>query len=174
MTSLDATIEYVDLASDMHVRNFSCGQTEIDGWFSANASKSHGRFTHRVTVARRLVSGGIVGFHALRLHSDITADLRKNEKAAYWKEPFFLSVQLVYIAVSRPLHRNRYGSGLLMNAVQRAYQVSKLAGSYGMTVCAVDTDTAQFYRNIGFVDYGPPEQNKLILPVWVMAELLEG
>lgn len=171
MESPDDSVEYADLTKDAPVRSFDCGRGEIDGWFSANAWKCHSRYTHRVTVAKRLHSGGIVGFYALRLHSDVTDDLGKKEKAAYLKDPFFLSVQLTYIAVSRALHRNKYGSRLLMHAVSRAYAASNLVGSYGMTVCAVDSDTAQFYRNIGFVDYGLPEQNKLILPVRVMTEL---
>jgi hypothetical protein len=61
-------------------------------------------------------------------------------------------------------------------ALDDLYEVAVRTGVFALTLVAIDKKTAEFYRKMGFVDFGAPEaaQPALLLPAASVISLRES
>lgn len=60
------------------------------------------------------------------------------------------------------------GKRLLMDALLRAYSVSKIVASYAVVVDYIDSEAKEFYRKFGFIEL--LDTNRLFLPMTTVKE----
>lgn len=113
-------------------------------------------------------------FYALALHSGSVEDLDETEKNSGWESPGFPCVHLIYFAVVRPMQRQGIGTIALMHALEAVYRISRVAGTYAVTLDAIDENAVKFYERIGFRKYGPAKAApSMLLPIFSIVDLFE-
>jgi GNAT superfamily N-acetyltransferase len=89
-------------------------------------------------------------------------------------EAYIPFVYLRYLGVRRQFQRQKVGTMLLMNFLQRCSQVVvDIGGVYGAAVHALTDQAASLYDNLGFREYRPGGSTRpfMILPVRALADL---
>jgi hypothetical protein len=61
------------------------------------------------------------------------------------------------------------------DVIDKFYNIANLAGAFALTLVAIDKDTAEFYRRLGFTAYGPnKDRPMMLLPAKSVFDLYEG
>jgi GNAT superfamily N-acetyltransferase len=157
---------------------FSCGNSDIDKWFKNDALKHHNALDCRVVTGHLTKNPAPVGFYATTIKME-REDALPKEHRPWLRWPWgktFPVMHLRYVAVIRPLQRQGFGTVLMGAAIDDFYEVSSRTGIFALTLVAVDQKTAEFYRNLGFVDFGDEEatQPSLLLPALSVMKLREA
>lgn len=112
-----------------------------------------------------------VGFYASTTKLERESDLPKEQKSLLswdgWATGrFFPVMHLRYVGVVKPLQRQGFGRVLMGAALDDFYEVAIRTGIFALTLVALDQKTAEFYRKMGFVDFGDVKatQPSLLLP----------
>ncbi|MCD2324999.1 hypothetical protein LQ953_13325 [Sphingomonas sp. IC-56] len=132
-----------------------CGDAEIDKWFRNKALKDHGTSKHIVTCATLEGSSDVIGFYAL---SAVVEDVRKLPEASvsffsYGSELYFPCIQLVYLAVIKPLQGNLYGEVIMSYALREFAHIASSIGMPAMIVTPLNERAKKFYTKLGFEPY---------------------
>jgi GNAT superfamily N-acetyltransferase len=122
-----------------------------------------------------------VGFYATTMKLEREGDLKKEQRSLLswdgWNGgKFFPVMHLRFVGVAKPLQRQGFGRVLMGAALDDFYEVAVRTGVFALTLVAVDKKTAEFYRKMGFVDFGDPEatQPALLLPAASVISLRES
>ena len=81
-------------------------------------------------------------------------------------------MHLQYVAVHHSLQRQRIGTVLMGAAIDDFYEVAVRTGIFALTLTAIDQKTSDFYRKLGFIDFGAEgaTQPNLFLPAATVIE----
>jgi GNAT superfamily N-acetyltransferase len=152
------------------IRRFSCGVREIDGW-CVKALKRCNTNRSRVFCAHIGENASAIGFYSLTFSSESQAKIMDRTERQLWTNGVPL-VYLEYIAVLKSSQGLGLGSFMLMNALQRAYEVSKHVAFYGVGLRSLNSRTTEIYQKLGFAI--APEEGEMplmILPIWSIGDL---
>ncbi|WLA62365.1 GNAT family N-acetyltransferase [Bradyrhizobium diazoefficiens] len=108
------------------------------------------------------------GFYAMGVRMEREADLPEAQRYLFpWdRGSTFPALHLQYVAVQRQLQGRKLGTVLMGAAMDDFYEVAVRSGIFALTLTAIDKKTAEFYRKLGFIDFGAKDisQPNLLLP----------
>lgn len=149
----------IQLLTSAHDRtNFTCGEAELEKWFKTQASQQQGKNTSRTfVIVDETAPAVVLGFYALTV-SEVDGSLLPLRKLPE-KVPV---IRLARLAVRDDLQRtvHRLGETLLLNAVERAVEISSSGAGVAIAVDAKHGKAASFYMKYGFQ---PSPDNPLML-----------
>jgi GNAT superfamily N-acetyltransferase len=154
------------------LRRFNCGVAEIDSWASDKAFRRHAQDRTRVFCARLGADAPVIGFYSLSL-SPVGSGLLLGQHADRYPEGFAPFVYIDRLAVMRMQQRNGIGRILLMNALKRAFIVSRDLPFYGVALRSLNDRTTEFYKKMGFAQRENTGHPLMILPIWTIRDLFQ-
>lgn len=166
-------LEVTPLRAKECLRKFSCGEKEIDKWAKDKAHKFHEKRRARVFCARSNSEGPAIGFFCLSLSTEQSSKIAAEHRDAWTNGAPLIYID--YLAVATPRQRNGIGSYLLVDALSKAYEVSKYVAPYGVALRSLNERTTKLYEKFGF-GIAPDEAGTsplMILPIWSIIELFE-
>jgi len=161
------------IQSDICLGNFLCGDRDIDDW-AKKSLKHHNQDRVRVFCVRARNSSGADGFYSLSFSPINNEHLFDNHADRYKSAGYAPIVYIERLAVSRPMQNRGIGTYLLMDSLLRAYEVSKNIAVYGVALRSLNDKTTQFYSSWGFVQRDDNQNPLMILPIWLIRDLVKN
>ncbi len=130
--------------SETHDRSkFQCGVEFIDRWCRKKCLQEHTKRHSRVFVALNKDSC-VVGIYSLSIRPlHVTRGIRyhlNDIPAVYFDN----------LGVTKDCRGNNIGAILMADAFERTLTISENAGLHCLWLTAIDEQTCEFYRNLGF------------------------
>jgi GNAT superfamily N-acetyltransferase len=171
--SLDLTLlRVIPLGGKSCLNRFDCGHHDING-LAKKAHKWHERNRARIFSVHEAEASWGLGFYSLSVMAE---DVRKigTREAQFYD----FGVPLIYIdalGVRSPYQGQGIGRLLLIDALKRAYEVSKNVAVYGVALKSLNERTTAFYSKHGFGIVDPNEVYPLmVVPIWTLRDLFDG
>lgn len=172
-------LEYKPLHGS-HVGAFSCGEHEIDRFFRKHALNEHKKFHSRVTVAFFEGTNEVAAFYALSVRLVNEKVLAKEENRT-WLQRYrnfnnvFICLNLEYVAVARKHQRQGLGKVLMGRVLEEFATIAKSSSIQLITGRAIDRDVFEFYKQLGFQEYGTDANQPLMfLPAISVIEMIDS
>lgn len=151
---------------------FECGVPTLDRWAKEKAHKFHGRRRARVHCCLKPETPKPIGFYSLSFLNENTSKIIQTDRDA-WGTGVPL-IYIDYIAIHSKLQKNGFGTALLMDALEKSYEVSEIISPYGVALRSLNDRTTKFYKEMGFAV--APDENEersplMILPIWSVIDL---
>lgn len=167
-----AELEIRRLTEDCPRNAFKCGVSDIDKWFSKKVWKYHVHSKYRTVTAHLNGNAYPCGFYSLRVSSGDVKHLCAEDSERHGPADNFPAVQLTYVGVAKALQGRGIGRILMGHAMESVHSIASLAGTFAMTLVAIDEERAQFYESLGFKRYGPTsDRPMMLLPVDALFDL---
>jgi len=151
---------------------FSCGNSSLDNYIQRQAKQDIKRKLSACFILGDS-KGYVIGYYTLSnagisrevIPEEISKKLPKN----YSSLPVTLFGRLA-------IDENNKGQGLgkllLIDALKRSYEVSKVIGSMAVIVDPIDANAIKFYSKYGFIAL--PDSGKMFLPMKTIEKLFMG
>jgi ribosomal protein S18 acetylase RimI-like enzyme len=152
---------------------FKCGDRGLDQFINKKATKYHQRNRVKVFCAHERERQLVFGLYTLTMRIEETNKLLPAERDQV-SDRHFPAIYIGALAVSAACQKNKLGTILLMNALQRSYYVAQNVAVFGVALRSLNERTTKFYERFGFgtrEDGGTP---LMVLPIWSLIELVEG
>jgi GNAT superfamily N-acetyltransferase len=158
------------LGRDHDRSGFVCGRPSLDDFIRARVSRYERRRLGETFVAVPLGQRRVIGYQTLAASAVAFEHLPSGAARGLPRHPVPV-VLLARLAVDRSVQEMRLGEGLLLDALQRALDLSRVLGVHAVGVDAIDDSAAAFYRRYGFTAllHGPLH---LYLPISTMEKVL--
>jgi GNAT superfamily N-acetyltransferase len=129
---------------------FSCGQPTLDDFIRTRVSQYEKRRLGKTYVA--IVPGNlqVIGYYTLSAGAVAFKQLPSKATQKLPKHPVPV-VLLARLAVDQSFQGKRLGESLLLDALQRALDLSANLGIHAVEVDAVDLAAGAFYQKYGFI-----------------------
>lgn len=128
---------------------FDCGVEEMNRYLQQQAGQNARQNVSRTYVAATSSAPAeIGGYYTLTLRSVGFQELPKEKRLPRYPIPL---VHLGRLAVALNQQGKTLGKLLLLDALDRAVEISDQAGGYAVEVAALDPQAAQFYAKYRFV-----------------------
>lgn len=151
--------------------SFSCGKLPLDDFIQTRVSQYERRRLGKTYVAIRNGEQRVIGYYTLAAGAVAFENLPDHASRKLPKHPVPV-VLLARLAVDLTAQGKGLGDGLLLDALQRACDLSSRLGVYAVKVDAIDESAASFYQKYGFTSLvDVPMQ--LYLPIASFEKLLE-
>ena len=149
--------------------SFSCGVEALDNYIHRQAAQD---FKKHVAVPFILTPDGttIAGYNTLSQFAVRLEDLPEDLAKKLPKYPWVPATLLGRLAVGMAFRGRGYGETLLMDALHRILQHSKVVASAGVIVDAIDVAAVAFYKKYGFIEL-PNIRSRLFLPLVTVEQL---
>ena len=148
---------------------FSCGTEALDNYLKKQASQDVKRNAAAVYVAT--VDGRtILGYYTLSQYSIEMKDIPEIIARKFAKYQNVSATLLGRLARDISTKGTRFGELLLMDALFRAFKMSKQIASAAIVVDAKDEKAVKFYKNYGFVEF-PGIEKKLFITMATVEKL---
>lgn len=150
--------------SEHHNRNvFFCGNAMLDNYLKKQVNQDIKRkLATCFVLTDKSKPDEIVGFYTLSNNSipidNIPETIRKKLPQSYLKIPTTL---LGRFAVDAKQQGKGIGNLLLIDALKRSYEISKILGSFAVVVDPIDVEAEIFYQKYGFTKL--PDSGKMFL-----------
>ena len=128
---------------------FTCGKPPLDDFIRARVSQYEKRRLGKTFVAVTKGEPKILGYYTLAAGAVSYQHLPIDTSRKLPKHPVPV-VLLARLAVDQSAQGKRLGEGLLLDALQRALDLSVGLGVYAVEVDAIDDDAVKFYQKYGF------------------------
>lgn len=165
------TYKTVPLGKTHKREYFSCGKETLDSYFKRQASQDIKR---KLSACFVLEGNGntVEGYYTLSNDSVplamVPEEIRKKMPASYTNLPTTL---LGRLAVDTRFRGQGLGELLLMDALQRCYDLPEQIGSMAVIVDPLDDEAATFYKQYGFIAL---ESGRMFLPMKTVAVLFNS
>lgn len=136
------------LSARHRLEGFSSGNESLDDWLIRSARHADAANTGRTFVWIEEGTGTVVGYFTLAAHLVRRADLPK--ALGHGSPDAIPAVLLARLALHHSLHGRGLGAQLLLDALERAVEASRLAAARVVVVDAIDEQAVAFYRHYGF------------------------
>ena len=153
-----------------HDRNtFSCGIESLDNYLRKQAAQD---FKKHAAVPFVLTPDGrtIAGYYTLSQFAVRLENLPADVARKLPKYPVVPATLLGRLAVATAFRGRGHGETLLMDALYRILQHSRVVASAGVVVDAIDAAAVAFYKKYGFIDL-PNIERRLFLPLGTVEQL---
>ncbi len=164
----DWTIE--PFGKDHERSGFSCGRTSLDDFIRARVSQYEKRRLGKTFVAVPPGEKRVVGYYTLAAGAVAFEHLPEDASRKLPKHPVPV-VLLARLAVDQSAQGKGLGEALLLDALQRALDLSTGLGVHAVEVDAIDDAAAAFYGKYGFVPL-LDEPLSLYLPIATIERVL--
>lgn len=164
----DWTVEPLGIEHDRSA--FSCGKPALDDFLRARASQYEKRRLGKTFVAVPPGQKRVIGYHTLAAGAVSFEHLPADATRRLPKHPVPV-VLLARLAVDQTAQGRRLGEGLLLDALQRALDISAGLGVHAVEVDALDESAAAFYRKYGFTPL-LDDPLHLYMPIATIEDLL--
>ena len=156
------------LNPSLNKKDFSCGKRMLDNYLHLQASQDVKR--KLCVVFAMFEAKTIKGYYTLS-NASVPAEmmpesLRKKMPKSYEALPVTL---LGRLAVDAKFKGEGLGGILLVDALKRSYDSSRILGSIGVIVDPLDSEALAFYEKFGFILL--PGSGKMFLPMADIAKL---
>ncbi|CAN5589698.1 GNAT family N-acetyltransferase [soil metagenome] len=128
---------------------FSCGQPARDDFIRTRVSQYEKRRLGRTFVAVAPGNKQVIGYYTLAAGAVAFKHLPSNAAQKLPRHPIPV-VLLARLAVDQSSQGKRLGDGLLLDALQRALDLSAGLGIHSVEVDAFDPAAGAFYQKYGF------------------------
>jgi len=149
---------------------FSCGKPSLDDFIRSRVSQYEKRRLGKTFVAVPRGEAKVIGYYTLAAGAVQFERLPPAASKKLPKHPVPV-VLLARFAVDTSAQGVRLGEGLLLDALQRALDLSSGLGVHAVEVDAIDDAAAAFYRKYGFVPL-LDDPLHLFLPLATVEDLL--
>lgn len=149
----------------MHDRaGFTCGVESLDRYLKIQAGQDVRRKANAVFVlSLEPEPGRILGYYTLCAMAISQGEVPEPARKHLPRYPLVSCTLIGRLAVARDQQGQRFGSILLADALQRAFESASTVGSSMVIVDALDDAAAGFYAAHGFVRL--PDSMRLVLPM---------
>ena len=152
--------------------DFSCGMEMLDNYIHKQANQDIKRKLAACFVIKEPETDLIKGYYTLS-NSNIPLELIPNEirrklPSAYEAIPTTL---LGRLAIDTKYQGQGIGKLILVDALKRSYELSKIIGSFAVVVDPIDQNAEKFYEKYGFIKL--PDSKKMFLPMKTIGQLFE-
>ena len=159
--------------SSLHNRNdFSCGNDMLDNYLKLQANQDIKRKLTACFVLIENNSDIIQGYYTLSNNSiplnDIPTKIQKRLPSSYTSIPTILIGRL---AIEKKFQGKGIGKILLIDALNRCYEISKNIGSFAVIVDPIDESAENFYNKYGFIKL--QDSGKMFLAMKTVGQLFE-
>lgn len=150
---------------------FFCGNNLLDNYLKTQVNQDINR---KLSTCFVLVEDSneikIKAYYTLSNNSIplelIPATIQKKLPKAYKSIPTTL---LGRLAVDEQYQGQKIGKILLIDALKRCYEISKIIGSFAVVVDPIDSNAEAFYQKYGFINL--PDSKKMFLPIKTIEQL---
>lgn len=161
----------IPLNSSHKREEFSCGKEPLDHYLHQQVTQDVKR-----KLAACFVFPGeknqVKGYYTLSNHSiparHIPDEIRKKMPQSYTNLPTTL---LGRLAVDKSESGKGWGKLLLLDALNRAHEISAHVGSMAVIVDPLDAEAESFYAKYGFIKL--PDSGRMFLPMKTIAALFK-
>lgn len=160
----------VPLATKHDLADFDCGQDSLNHWLKKTAVKNESGHASRTFVACTK-DDRVVGYYALSAGSVSRTEAPGRIKRGM-PEPLPVIV-LGRLAVNINRQKQGIGLGLLRDALYRCYLITESIGARAVLVHALNEDSQQFYKSIGFVE-SPANHLTLMMGILDVYKIFEA
>lgn len=154
------------ISAEIDCSGFACGKPALDAFLKQRAHRNEGKYSRTYVVC---AGREVAGYYTLStggvMRGEVPARLRRNAPGIV---PVIL---LARLAVDMRYQKRGLGAGLLKDALQRALNLSAIAGCRAVLVHALDAEAADFYRAFGFIAF-PDAGMTYFLPVETIGGVL--
>lgn len=151
---------------------FSCGKEMLDNYIQTQANQDIKKKLSACFVIRDTETNLIKGYYTLSNNSILSElipdQIRKKFPKTYKSIPTTL---LGRLAIDTKYQGKGIGKLLLIDALNRSYEISKIIGSFAVIVDPIDEDAEKFYEKYGFIKL--PDSGKMFLPMNTINQLFE-
>lgn len=152
--------------------NFSCGKEMLDSYLHKQANQDIKRKLSVCFVVKEEQTELIKGYYTLSNNSipleGIPDDIRKKLPRSYTTIPTTL---LGRLAIDNNFKGQGLGKLILIDALKRSFELSKIIGSFAVVVDPIDEDAERFYDKYGFLKL--PDSGKMFLPMKTIGQLFQ-
>lgn len=121
-----------------------------------------------------MANGAVAAVYALRIRLESDEDIDGGTDVFRRERNHFAAVQLCYLATHRPFQRHGIGELMILHAIREFGIVADKTGICAMTLVAINAEKADWYKRLGFRQYGSEcSQPKLFLPSRTAIDLLK-
>ena len=162
----------VPLHSEHKKSNFSCGNEMLDIYLQKQANQDVKRKLAACFVITDAETNLVKGYYTLSNNSislDIVPDAFKNKLPKSYKT--IPTTLIGRFAIDSKYKGQGLGKLMLIDALKRAYEISKLIGSFAVIVDPIDQDAKSFYEKYGFIPL--PDSGKIFLPMKTINQLFD-
>lgn len=129
-------------------KGFDCGQAQLNHWLAAMSNQQQARNIARTYVAVDLSDPTtILGFYVL-----VVSEVEGRNCPSAKRYPLRVPVIRLGRFATALAHQGKgIGSAMLINALEKVYEISALAGVAAVVIDAKDEKAATFYQRHGFL-----------------------
>ncbi|HXZ79148.1 MAG TPA: GNAT family N-acetyltransferase [Terriglobales bacterium] len=142
---------------------FYCGDKELDSYFHERASRD---VREKLSAVFILVTEAepdvVIGYYSLSPQEIDAGEFPEELKKRTGRYKRIGATLLGRLAVSKEHHGKKLGAFLLVDALRRSLEASKMVMSYAVVVDAKGEHVIAFYKKFGFL---PLRGNRLFLPM---------
>lgn len=142
---------------------FSCGHATLDNFLRVLVTQYEKRGLARTHVATEPGAAIVAGYYSICAGGLDPSELPENLKKKLPKHQT-PTVHLGRLAVDLNFRGRRLGEFLLMDAIEKAIQLSEGVGVFAVEVWAIDESAGEFYKKYGFIQL-LDHANHLLLPI---------
>ncbi|MCF6306985.1 MAG: GNAT family N-acetyltransferase [Flavobacteriaceae bacterium] len=161
-----------NLNSNHRKKEFSCGKEMLDNYLQKQANQDIKRKLSACFVLNDKETNLLKGYYTLANNNIpqnlIPTEFQKKLPKSYTSIPTTL---LGRLAIDNRFQGKGIGKLLLMDALNRSYEISKSIGSFAVIVDPLDEDAENFYDKYGFINL--PDSGKMFLPMNTIKTLFE-
>lgn len=161
-----------NLNSSHRKKEFSCGKDMLDNYLQKQANQDIKRKLSACFVLNDEETNLLKGYYTLANNSIpqnlIPSEFKKKLPKSYTSIPTTL---LGRLAIDNRFQGQGIGKLLLIDALNRSYEISKSIGSFAVIVDPIDDDAERFYDKYGFINL--PDSGKMFLPMDTIKTLFE-
>jgi len=150
---------------------FFCGNEMLDNYIKTQANQDINRKLSTCFVLVEVTNETkIEAYYTLSNNSIplglIPTTIQKKLPKAYKSIPTTL---LGRLAVDKQYQGQKIGKILLIDALKRCYEISKIIGSFAVVVDPIDNNAENFYQKYGFITL--PDSKKMFLPIKTIQQI---
>jgi GNAT superfamily N-acetyltransferase len=153
------------------LNRFDCGNADINSFAVNKAHKWAEQGRSRVFAGHLGDAPMGLGFYSLSFSTEEGNKLG-SRGAQLYKDDRVSIVYLNYLAVRQTYQGEGLGTFMLMDALTRAFRVSKDVAFYGVGLRSLNDKTTAFYERFGFGKIEPHEP-MMLLPIWTLKDLID-
>jgi GNAT superfamily N-acetyltransferase len=145
------TIDIQPLDQTHDLGAFCCASTpKIQNYCRNNIKKDHKLYKVRAYVAVAPGTKKVLGYYTLVLKSLVPEDVSETAQDKFERVASVPAIYLGMIGVTDDCAGGGIGKKLMGHAIQKALEISELAGAFALALDALDEEVAALYTAVGF------------------------
>ena len=150
------------------IKDFSCGIDELDIYLKEFSRQNHKKGFGKSFVV--LNEERVIGYYTISMSSVEFVDIPENYNRGIPKYPAPVA-KIGRLAVDTQFQGQKIGSALLIDALKKILEASKIVAAYAVAVDAKNDSSKRFYEGFGFIPY--KSELSLFLPMKTIIKLLK-